>query len=140
MNSAVIPQTAWLAMLTELTTVAMLWAGAKLHLGKTNIPITGSTLIGDFTEADFTNYAASAAVTWATPGYTPGNVAVVTGDLKTFSTGASPTVFNTIYNWYLTDSAGTALLFARTLDTPIVLSGPLQLIEIIPSYVAILSQ
>lgn len=143
MNPTVIPYSEWLTILTALVatgTPGGPWNGATTHLYKNNfVPVPGMDLTS-LVEADFTGYAAGSAVTWGTPGFLPGGPAVVTGNLQTFTVGATPTVFNTIYGYYMVDVAGTGLLFARQFDAPIVLSGPAQIIDVIPSYVTYLSR
>ena len=137
MNPTVIPYSEWLAILTALVatgTPGGAWNGAKVHLYQNNFtPVPGMTL-ASFTEADFTGYSASAAVVWNTPGFIPAGNAIVTGDNKQFTVGATPTVFNTIYGYYLTDGAGTTLLFARLFNAPITLSAAGQFIDVVPSY------
>lgn len=140
MNSVVIPNSEWEDILNALVAALAPWNGGKLHLFKTNVTPSPAMVIGDLVEADFTGYAASTAVVWGAAAFLPDGTAVVVGDAKTFETGSPSTVLNTIYGWYFTDSAGTTLLFARKLDNPIALSGPSQIITILPTYPAYLSQ
>lgn len=136
MNAVVIPNTEWKDILDSLTAVAAPWNGAKVHLFKTNVTPSPGMALGDLVEADFTGYAASAAITWAPAGFLPDGTAAVAGDAKTFAVGATPTVLNTIYGWYVTDGAGTTLLFARKLDAAVVLSAAGQFLIVIPVYPA----
>lgn len=138
MNAVVIPQTEWEAMLNALVAATAPWNGGKIHLFKNNFTPSPTMAIGDLTEADFTGYAASSAVTWAAAAYLPDGTAVVVGDSKTFQVGATPTILNTVYGWYLTDAAGTTLIFARRFDTPVVLSAAHQILTILPAYPAYL--
>jgi hypothetical protein len=140
MNPVVIGNAEWEAILTALTTTGGGWVGAKLHLYTNNLLPTPANILTDFTEADFTGYAASAAITWSTPGYLPDGTAVVTGDAKTFQVGSTPTVLNTCYGWYITNGAGTALITSRAFDSPVVLSGAGQIIVVLPVYPAYLTQ
>lgn len=140
MNPVVIVQTEWLAILNALVAVSAPWNGAKIHLFQNDYQPSGATGLTDLTEADFTGYAASSAVTWGSAGYLPNGTAVIVGDAKQFKTGSPATVLNTVYGWYATDGAGTTLLFARRFDTPVVLNGPNQLLDVLPAYPAYLSQ
>lgn len=140
MNPAVIVNTEWIDILDALVAVAAPWNGAIVHLYKTLIAITPNLVIGDLDEADFTNYAASSAVVWGAAHYDPLGTPVVAGDAKAFNTGVAPTVFNTIYGYYLTDGAGTKLIFARQFDNPVILTQANQGFEVIPSYPVVISQ
>ncbi len=140
MNSVVIPNLEWLDILNELVDTGNAWDGAVLHLFKNDYQPSANTLLADLIAADFTGYAPSSAVVWHAAGFLPDGTAVITGDLKVFQTGSPATILNTVYGWYATDTGGTDLLIARRFDTPIVLSAPLQLIEVVPSYPAYLSQ
>jgi hypothetical protein len=139
MNPVVVGNLEWHAILTAITQTSQPWDAAKVHLFKSNIVLTPATLLGDFTEADFTGYSVSGSVTWNAPGYLPDGTAVVVGDAKIFVVGSTPTVLNTIYGYYLTNSGGTALLFARSFDTPVVLSQAGNFVDVIPTYPAYVS-
>ena len=140
MNPVVIVNTEWEAMLNALVAATQPWNGAKLHLFKNNFVPAPQNDIAAFTEADFTGYAASSAITWSAAGYLPDGTAVVDGDAKTFQVGATPTILNTIYGWYMTDGAGTVLIMARKFDNPVVLSAAGQRIIVLPSYPAYVTQ
>lgn len=110
------------------------WAGAKVALFKNNYTPLPSDPLANFEAADFSGYAVSAAIVWGTPFYLPDGTPCVTSDLKVFTVGASPTVFNTIYGYLVQNSGGTDWLFARKFDTPIVLSQEAQAIEVLASF------
>jgi len=136
MNSVVIPNSEWNAILTELIASGNAWDGSKVHLFKTNVNPSPNMVIADLVEADFTGYAASSAIVWGTPGYLPDGTAAVVGGGKTFTVGSTPSILNTIYGYYVTDSAGTVLLFARKFDAAVVLSAAGQFVIVLPSYPA----
>lgn len=140
MNPVLVPNAEWLAWLAALTAASAPLNGAKLHLYKVLVALSGNTALGDLTECDFTGYAASSAITWGTPFFKPDGTAVVTGDLKSFVVGSSPTVLNTVYGWYVTQATPTSLLLARQFDTPVILTQAAQGIEVIPCYPTYLSQ
>jgi hypothetical protein len=98
--------------------VGGLLEGAKLKLYKEPIEPTKATVIADLTPADFTGYAASAAITWGTPLTDTDGTAFVPGGMIEFAASGS-TVANTIYGAYLTDGAGTILLGVFRFDTPV---------------------
>ena len=139
MNPTVIPYLDWISILTLLTTTGGTWHGAIAHLYQNNFTPTPGMTLASLTEADYTGYAASSALTWGTPGFLPAGPAVVTANLVSFVSGATPTLFNTVYGYYITDSPATVLHFARLFQAPIIISGPLQIIDVIPSYVTTLS-
>jgi len=136
-NPTVIPYTEWLAILTALVatgTPGGLWNTASCRLFANNfVPAPGMTL-SQLNEATFTGYAA-VAITWGTPAYSPAGPAVVTGNLCVFTVGSSPTVFDTIYGYFVTTGTSPqVLLFARQFATPVVLSSAGQICDVVPSY------
>lgn len=135
-NPVVIPQAAWELMLTELVAASNLWNGAKVLLFKNNVSPGPNTVLGDLTECDFTGYAVSAAVTWGTPGWQPDGTAIVVGDLKTFTVGATPTILNTVYGWALVDTGKTVCYLARKFDTAVNLTQAGNFVDVVPSYPA----
>ena len=141
MNPTIISYAQWIAILTTLTTTATPgWLAALVALYQNNLTPLPTTPLASFIEADFSGYARSGAITWGTPGYLPSGPAVVTGDAKTFRVASTPTVFNTIYGYYVVDSTGASLLLSRQFDVPINLSSAGQILEVIPGYVSYQSQ
>jgi hypothetical protein len=141
MNPTVLPYSEWIAILTGLVAAATPgWLAATCGLYQNNFQPVPTMTLGSLVEASFTGYSMSSAITWGTPGFLPSGPAVVTGDTKTFRVGATPTVFNTIYGYYIVDSTGLLLIAARLFDSPIVLSAAGQIIEVIPGYVSYQSQ
>lgn len=139
MNPTVIVNSAWIAILDAIAGAGAPLDGAKVHLYKTLVAVTPALVVGDLDECDFTNYTASSAVVWDPAHYDPASNPVLTGDAKLFNTGATPTVFNTVYGYYLTDGGGTDLLLVRQFDNPIILTLANQGFEVIPSYPVSLS-
>lgn len=130
----VIPNTAALALLDEMTDTGNLFDGAKLHLFQDAPAITPEIVIGDLVECDFTGYATSSAIVWGAAHYLPTDLSpVVNGDVKPFTTGDPATLLNTVKGWYVTDGAGTVLLAARQFDAEIILSGPSQGFGVLPT-------
>lgn len=140
MNPVVIPNPEMLAWLTTLTATGGNLHGAIMHLFQNNVAITPAIVLANLTECTFTGYTAGSAITWLAPFYTVNGTPVVTGTLQTFGVGSTPTIFNTVYGWYLTDTGGTTLLAVRALDTPIILTEAGQGFQIIPCYPAYVSQ
>lgn len=109
------------------------WDGAVLRLFKSPMSLTGLTALADFEEADFTGYAASAAIVWATPIIAPSGEPVVNGDAKDFVGGSPLTTANTVFGWYVTDDPATVWYFGRVFDTPIGISEAGQGLVVVPS-------
>lgn len=109
------------AILSELRTN---WnaTAIRIHLFKSNTTPTTSSVLGDFTEADFAGYAALNLITWAAPSVTS-HVGRMTAATRTFTrstTGAA----QSIYGYYVTDNSDTVLLWAeRDGAAPIVLTN-----------------
>lgn len=82
-----------------------------LRLYKNNYTPDQSAVLTSFTEADFTNYAQKTISRgdWATPS-TSGGVAVSTVSQQSWTCGAST---NTVYGYYVVDSASTTVLWAE---------------------------
>lgn len=83
----------------------------KLHLYKTNVTPTTSSVLGDFTECDFAGYAAQSVVTWGAASLAA-HVAAIVAAANTFTrstTGSGQTV----YGYYVTDNGITILLWAE---------------------------
>ena len=91
--------------------------GAKLHLFVNDVSPQKSSVVADFTEASFTDYAVH-DVTWSADPLTDGSEWKIISDLASFVAGAAPTP-ETVYGWYLTDSAGTGLIAAKRYDDPV---------------------
>src|SRR5436189_2973693 len=90
----------------------------KLHLFVNNITPTTSNVIGDFTEASFTGYAAASIVTWAAPSVAA-HIASMSPASVTFTRTATGTV-QTVYGYYVTDNANTVLYWSeRDANAPI---------------------
>lgn len=100
------------------TLAAALNAGtAKLRLFKNNHTPDEADDISDYTEADFSGYAAATIGAWNAATYAGGlaNVEATTAQTFTNSTGA---VGNDVYGYYVTDSAGTVLYYAQRANSP----------------------
>jgi len=116
MALAVIPDVAMEALLQLLVDEEL-----HLHLAKSSITVDKATVLGDFDEADFGGYAVE-SVTWGTITINGSNQAVSVATSVAFTkTSSSPA--NTIFAWYLTDSADAVLYAGRTLTTPIPMSA-----------------
>jgi hypothetical protein len=83
----------------------------KIHLYKTNVTPTTSSVVGDFTEADFPGYAAQDVITWGAASVA-GHVATITAASNTFTRSTTGAAQN-IYGYYVTNAAGTVLYWAE---------------------------
>lgn len=94
----------------------------RIHLFKSNTTPTTSSVLGDFTEADFAGYAAQDLVTWAAPSVAA-HVARMTAANRTFTRSTTGAAQN-IYGYYVTDNSDTVLLWAeRDGAAPIILTN-----------------
>lgn len=108
--------------------IAGVMAGQKCKLFQNELVCTPNTLLTDFVEADFTGYAPT-DITWGTVG-TSGGLAIVTSDLQSFAPTDSVSP-NTIYGYYVTNTAGSTLCFSENFDPPLDASTLGNLIEFI---------
>jgi hypothetical protein len=130
----VVPTTEGLAILTTLTATGGDLNGAKVHLYANPLVPTPTTDLADFTTATFTGYATSGAIVWGTPFVNGDGLPTVAGGLVTFASTSPFTVGNTIYGYYVTNGAGSVLLFSEQFDTPIVISAALQAVMVLPTF------
>lgn len=113
------------AQLTELLddlvgTVGLseVFVGAEVHL-YTNTPvIEPGNIVGDFTEATFTGYAAVTTVTWSAPGNVS-NVGLAVHSQVLFTAGAITPPGETVQGYYLTDSGASNVYAAEQFDDPV---------------------
>lgn len=100
-------------MLKEPTTANQKFT---IHLFKNDITPTDTTVVGDFTEADFTNYAAVDLLraNWNNAITDSGSGKSVYNSAITWTAG---TTGNTIYGSYVLDVSGN-LIFSRRFSSP----------------------
>ncbi len=138
MNAVFKPNSTLMAELNELIAGTNLYVGGKMHLFKTPTAFTPNMDVSTFTEADFTGYAASPTVVFTAAFISPTGVPTISAPTVQFIGGSPLTVSNVVYGWYLTDAAGTTLLFCRTFDSPVNINVPLQGLDVIPAIPAYL--
>ncbi len=136
MNQIVVAGAAMLALLDELAGAGNLFDGALLQLYKDDIGLTPLLTVTDMdaVKADFSGYAVSGPIVWSSASYAPDGVPTLAGDLKIFASTSPLTVSNTVFGYYVTNGAGTALLWSRKFDNPVIIAGPFQSIQVVPSY------
>lgn len=83
-----------------------------LHLFKNNVSISETTVIGDFTEADFSGYSSGAIAGWSAAVDNLDHRAISVAGTVTFTHGAGATN-NNIYGYYVLTGSG-ALAWAET--------------------------
>lgn len=112
----------WLGSLAMAGGHPSLDGNVKIHLFKNNVTLSRTTVIGSLTESTYTGYAAQTL-----NGATDGGIDVNNWDtwswpVKTFQqTGASAS--ETAFGYYVTDSAGTTLLWGENFTTPQVFTN-----------------
>lgn len=111
------------SVLTDMATQlgSALWTATKFHLCKLDIDPTLLTTLAELEaeEADFGGYAA-ASLTFGTPYVdAAGNPQAVANAVFIATSAATP---NTLYTWYLTNTAETVLIGSGRLDnTPVTI-------------------
>lgn len=110
--------------------IAEVFVGAEVHL-YTNAPtITKDSVVGDFTEATFTGYAAVTTVTWSAAPGNVGNVGKVMYAQVVFTAGAITPPGETCNGFYMTDSGATALYSAEEFADPVPFDEPADFLEL----------
>lgn len=116
-----LPVAELVALLAQLRTTFL--TTPKVHLFKALAnPLGPGTVLGDFTEADYTGYAAQTAAFLAAFVNGSGQAESDSPNLLFQPTGTA--VVNTVLGFYVTDSASAVLLWAGSFPTPVSLAGP----------------
>lgn len=98
-------------------------AGAKLKLYKAiSQPLSVSTVIGDFTEADYDGYAEKTIAAWLAAYLDPAGGASIQCGTQQFDFVGPVVTTNVIPGFYLTNAAG-ALIFAGSFPAPIAMAN-----------------
>lgn len=128
-----IPDSQRRAIVTALTATGGSLNGAKVHLYKNDYTPGPGSRLTDLIEADFTGYAASAALVWGST-FTDElhNAVAAAASVQFNDTGEAVT--NTVYGYYVTDGAGAVLLYAERFDSPVPMTGPAQAIVVLPEF------
>jgi len=104
-------------------TMRTFFALSTLHLFKAiTAPLSQSTVVGDFTEADYDGYVEKTLTTWNLPYIDPVGGATIQGGTQQFDFVFSGGITNNIFGFYLLDAAGD-LILAGTFDSPIPMAA-----------------
>lgn len=112
-----------LGVFSAMEILRQTWNSAllRLHLFQNNIIPARTNVLADFTEATFDGYAPVSISTWAVS-VVSGHIAVSTPNNAIFTKSAGPTS-NSVYGYYVTNSANTQLLWSeRDPAAPFLLS------------------
>jgi len=118
------------AILTDFIGVGGEIVGALAHLFDNDVEPNVDSVIGDFVEATFTGYVASAAIVWSEPFRNQLSQAQTVGDTKTFELDALPGAI--IYGYYLT--VGGAFRGAERFPEPVALATVGNAVVLVPTY------
>ena len=108
----VVPNGGETVLLDRLLKLTNVTDNYLLHLYKNNYTPLSTSVKSDFTEANFTNYAATTLTrsTWASSTLNGSNKAQSTYAAQSWTCGVTT---NTVYGYYMTDSTDTTLLWAE---------------------------
>jgi len=113
------------SMLATATGAGGVLLGAKMHLTKSQVDISGDRTAPDFdaAEADYAGYAAQ-VITWLAPSISDIGQSEIVGTVPEFRpTGTDPE--NICYQCYITNAAGDKLLLAGPLaDGGVSMASP----------------
>lgn len=101
--------------LASLTGASGMLYQSKCKLYTNSVVLSPDTELADFTEATFEGYAASAAMDWNTAYNEADGTASASADTLVFSCNAE-TEGESILGYYITNTAGDALLYAVEFD------------------------
>lgn len=119
-----------LLFLADLIAADATLDGAEIALFQNDVIPSETSVIGDFTIATYTGYAAE-AVTWYAPSVSDAGDPEVIGAVGEFRPTAA-TVGNTIYGALLLDTGGALLAACRFADAPLPMEGTLDSIVVVP--------
>jgi hypothetical protein len=120
MSKLLVPQAGENILLNYLTGFTA-GTGTRIKAYKNNyIPVVGS-LIGNFTECDFTGYTDVVTGTWVAAGPDGSGRATASAPQVAFTASGSA-VGNTVYGVFITDNPATQVLWAERFDTPFVVA------------------
>lgn len=108
---------------------------ATVHLFTNALTPTPSSVVGDFTEATFTGYAAVAVAGWnANRLNTDGSISIDATNVMTF-VGPGDATGETIQGYYvLAAGGGTPYLYAVRFPTPVALLTPADVLALVATY------
>lgn len=135
MNAFVLSDVLAAALLADMTTaVSGSLVDTTLMLGKTNVPAPNKALgMAQFTEADFTGYAAEAGLVFGTPFLDVDGLWKIKAPSVDFVMTDAVTP-NTIYQAILTNAAKTEFRGVITFETPISLNVAGQGVTVVPVF------
>lgn len=109
------------------------WTTGKLRLFKNDYLPAFDTVLADFVEADFDNYAEIDAVATPITGIDAltGNLVVVWPDGASWVVGTLAAE-QTLYGWYIVNTGGTTCLAAGRFDTPVTVDEDGDVVSISP--------
>jgi hypothetical protein len=100
-----------------------LTAAVAVHLYQNDFAPAPGTVLADFTEADYSGYAAQTVTPATWPVFFQGISQVVAVGPGLVFTPTASTIANVIYGYYVTDSGGTRLLWAERFAEQKVMNG-----------------
>jgi hypothetical protein len=99
-----------------------------LHLYKNNFTPVEASVLGDFTEADFSGYATQAF--GFTTALTVAGISYIVGSPLMWQQNGGGTS-NTIYGYYVTDNSNTILLWAERFSSSKSMAGLADLLTVV---------
>jgi hypothetical protein len=100
-----------------------LTATVKVHLFQNDYAPAPGSVLADFTEADYTGYAAQTVTPATWPVYFQGIAQVVAVGPALVFTPTGSTIANIVFGYFVTDTTGTRLLWAERFEESKVLNG-----------------
>lgn len=93
------------------------FSGVRCRLYKNSVTISDATVLGDFTEANFSGYSQSTP-SFGSASIVSGKGKIIEGSFETFIHNGGGTS-NSVYGYYVVDSATPELLWAEAFPSPI---------------------
>lgn len=130
-----VPTPGLVAIMNALIAAAGYLDAVTIRLFQNAFTPTPNAVLGDFTQATFTDYAAIGPLVWGDPWIDSGGNVIVSAQVCQWVV-VTPTITNTIYGYYATigAGAGTAWRFAELFDTPKVMGLVGQAITFVPQF------
>ena len=116
----IMPDEGELWLLEEIQTAAIL-NGQNLRLFKNNITPSSISVIGDFTEADYSGYAGVTTVSFASATEVSNKAQITDAAARGFTHNGGGTA-NTVYGYYYESGSGK-LILAEAFSSPVTMAS-----------------
>lgn len=121
--SIVLPTSRKISILEGMIGMGGALESVVIGLYKNDFSPTPSSVVGDFTAADFDGYALSAELVWGEVFLDEEGNAITLAQLLQFHADSPFTEPNTIYGYYAVDAGGGGLIYSERFEDPVPIAS-----------------